>query len=449
MKRTVALAWVIAGTAGWLQAQQPQQPIERTGSAFAITLQRGKLDEALAGRLADEALAVADGVFPAIERTLLIRRAAKPSRIHLHAVEATFRGVEKARTGFGALRQRVATLAQQEAHVLLWPQLLATDLAAVGLPGPTRTDIALVAAQLLAAQKSTAAVTDPWLAEVFAYAMLEGKQAQPPRFGIDPAFDSRRFLHRWRAKEANSLRYWVTELEPKPEANAVAYAEEGKCLAAQLLATGGGDWARRLLQEPARPGSTALVVRETAVERVLGGDWAKIDARWRKQIAGLEVPFYVLNPMVMPQGKRWVMVGTPDRAATLDCHEPLPEGPYCVRASFELRAPDDDGVRVQLDWNDASYIGLFFRAGDVRLMEWQPGKPWTEIRKVPVPIANGRPFDVAVEVGAVAGTLVVRVDGAECLRWPHGRTMRGSWSIAKNEIPVLVEGLCVEPATPK
>src|SRR5262245_51262212 len=155
MKRTVALAWVIAGTAAWLQAQQPQQPIERTGSAFAITLQRGKLDEALAGRLADEALAIADGVFPAVERTLLMRRAAKPSRIHLHAVEAT------------------------------------------------------------------------------------------------------------------------------------------------------------------------------------------------------------------------------------------------------------------------------------------------------VPIANGRPFDVAVEVGAVAGTLVVRVDGAECLRWPHSRTMRGSWSIAKNEIPVLVEGLCVEPATPK
>lgn len=418
--------------------------VEKAGVHFVLKFHHGKLPAPLAERLAGEALTAAEGIWPTVERLLLLR-AGPPATIHLHAVEADYRAIEKQITSaVGDRLDMVVRLAEQEAHIAFLPALLAPDLEVVGLPVSVANHVVLAAAQLLAAQKSKAAVTDPWLAGVFAYGVLEGKQAQAPRYGIDPVFDSRRWYHA-SAEDPPSLRRWVTEVMLAPARPGLEYAEEGKVLVAQLVAGSGGDWARRLLQNPAKPTDPAVVVREAAIERLLGSDWAKIDARWRKQLAAVRVPFYVRSPLVAVRGKRLLLVGSPDVAATLNAEEELPTGPYRIRATFETTGSESDGVRLQLDWDGTSLLGLFFRPGDVRLEEWQADKPWASVASAKVPIVNGKPFDVVVEVGNETKMLVVSVDGLQALRWNHGaRGMRGSWSIAKNQTPVFVEGLRVE-----
>lgn len=435
-----------AASAAPLAAQSAT--VVETGPHVAVQLHCGALTEPLGRRLAAAALAAAEGTWPTVERLLLLRPG-KPATIELHADEAAFRAIEKTATSASRFRELVVHLDRQEAHVLLWPQLLPRDLEIVGLPAPTRDLVVRAAAQLFAAQKSTAVLVDPWLAEVFAYAVLEGKQAQSPKYGVDAVFDSRRWNHEG-AGEKPTLRRWVTEAARSATRAELEIAEEGKCLAAQLLAGCGADWARRFLANPLRPGDSARVVREAAVERLLGTDWQKNEARWQKQLAAIRVPFYVRSPMVAPAGRRLLLLGSPDQAATLNGAAALPQGPFRICATCELVAPEEDGLRLQLDWDEQSLLGVFLRPGAVRLSQWEPGKPWAVLDEGKAAIANGRPFDVVAEVDAERGVLTVAIDGTVALRWPYGaRGMRGLWSLAKNEIPAYVEGLRVEAGKPK
>jgi hypothetical protein len=262
-------------------------------------------------------------------------------------------------------------------------------------------------------------------------------------------FDSRRWLHAMRKKPA-TLHSWVTDLTPPADLDDVTYAEEGRCLAAQLLASAGGDWAQRLLANPSKPGQPLVEVRLAAVQRVLGADWAKIEARWRKTLEPARVPFHVLNPDVLVKDGRWRLVGSPERAATLDAMKDPPPPPYRVTGVFELTKGDTDGARLQLDWDGKSVIGLFLRRGEVHVAIYETGKPWSFVAVGKAGIEYGRRFEVVVEVGREPGMLSVAVDGEPCVRWSYaGRAMNRLWSIAKNEYPMYVEDLRVETISGK
>jgi hypothetical protein len=55
----------------------------------------------------------------------------------------------------------------------------------------------------------------------------------------------------------------------------------------------------------------------------------------------------------------------------------------------------------------------------------------------------GKPFTFVVEVGA---KLKVAIDGQQAMEVDYGnRTMRGTWSMAKNKGPAWVQDLRIEP----
>lgn len=437
---------VAAGVVCCLAASAQQEPVVRTGPHFEIRCHRAKLPEALAGRLADEALAAAESAWPAIDRLLQVRFA-KPAPIDLYALEADFRGVEAGLGGVRGLAQLAVSYAAPApaAHVVVWPQLLTADLELLGLPATTRDLVVRAAGQLAAAVRSPAAAKDPWLAEVVGYAVLETRATARPKPGGDPTYDSRRWWHGAHG-EPPSLRHWVTAPGRPGNDDEVLHWEEAKCLSAQLLGGVGPDWARRLLQAPARATDPALAIREAAIERLLGKDWAKIDERWRKQLAAIQVPLFAQSPMVSAVDGRLLLVGSPQREALLNWEAPLPAGPYRVAFRAEVQRDEGGGLRLILDWDGTSLIGCFLEPGAVEIHEWRDRGQWSLLKRAKAPIAAKKPFEVAAEVGAAPGQLALRIDGVELLRWGYdGRGMHGKCSLAKNSGPAWVENLRIEP----
>src|SRR5262245_20198375 len=66
-----------------------QADVTRTGKTFVVTLHAGKLDEAIAAKLADDALAAAESLRPALDKFSL--RPARPPVVHVHVDEGPFR----------------------------------------------------------------------------------------------------------------------------------------------------------------------------------------------------------------------------------------------------------------------------------------------------------------------------------------------------------------------
>src|SRR5262245_21874430 len=116
--RTIAALLVVGGAAA-------QTEVTRTGETFAITLHAGKLPETVASRLADEALAAAERVRPALDKFTL--RPAKKPVIHVHADEQPFRELAAATAKLAFPVEGFVQVASGCAHVLLWPCLEARD----------------------------------------------------------------------------------------------------------------------------------------------------------------------------------------------------------------------------------------------------------------------------------------------------------------------------------
>jgi hypothetical protein len=304
----------------------------------------------------------------------------------------------------------------------------------------------LAAAEAVAAQRAPVVAIDPWLAHVFAYAVLEGKQAQSPVYGVDYVFDNRRYEY---ASSDNppKLRSVLLSVPPTTPGEFV-WAEETKVLAAQLFAGCGAEWARKLLQSPSKPTKDVRAVRDAAVERVLGKDWAKTEAKWQKQIAAIKVPFWIVSPLVVHHGKRLALVGTRETASTVFAEDPVPKGAYRIKATCALSGVDSGGgLRIQLDWDEESLIGVRLHQDLIDLALWVEGDPdWKVLTQGKAAIALHKPFDVAIDVGVEPNNLVLRIDGVEVLRWDCSkRAMRGSWSLANNEAVSFVEDLRIEP----
>jgi hypothetical protein len=418
--------------------------VTRSGPHFAIALRAGSLAPAVAGQLADAALAAAESAWPLCEK-LLGARAGKPLTLHLHTEVGSFRPLAQA-AGAG-LRDAFAALEQNEAHVLLAPQLSPKVLEHVGLPEPTAHELVRHAALLVAAQTSPAVAADPWLGAVFAWGLLEELQNPEHLWGVDPAYDTRRqpLLRKLEARDPLTIKSTILDFEPPATRAAVEEDDGHQCLLARTMRATSKDWAKKLLTKPPKKLATRAEIRQAAVERAFGTDWIKTEALFTKLHQHAKPVWRVSAPLVAPRGGRLLCAGAPDGSAQFHAIAPPPAGPYTIRGAFEIHPVADDSFRIQLDWDQKSMVGCFFGVGKWRIETWTAGNAaWEKVAEGKAPIRAGAKFEGAIEVGKNVRLLV---DGQEVGTWDHGgRDMHGQWSAGVNDCVVWIDQLRIEPA---
>lgn len=443
MRNVVARKWIAVGLACSAVAVAQEPVVEKVSEHFTVQFHSAKVPAEHAQRIADDASAVAEKSWAVVQKLLQMTES-KPAVIHLYAVEKDYRKAERSvLKSTSGMRDMIVDHAAQVAHVAVLPMLGNSDITRLGLPTPVAAHVTRAASELLAVQKSKLAAADPWLASVIGFAVLEGKQAQSPKYGVDPLFDERRWMHGLPSNR-RPLRDWALDTRPPADRAQWIWREEAQCLTAQFLVGKSSDWARKLLQDSAKAPESVAAARLAAMERVLGKKWDKIEEPWKKQLEAVDATFAVNSPMFALSGTRYVLVGSEAGSAVVTGVKLPPAGPYRLSATFELAEDDDGGFCARLDWDETTMLVIGLEAGRVSISEWKGGHESLR-RELGAPITRGKPAHVSLEVGAEKNFLVVAIDGTEVLRWDCGeRGMHGYWSFAKKEIAVYLEGIRVE-----
>lgn len=429
-------------------AQDTTPAIVRTGAHFEVHFHSHATDGAVAGKVADEALAAAERTWPAISKLLKMRKATAPT-LHLYADMETFRKLEKEHTKNQVPLESFVRLAEQEAHVLLWPQLTPAALAVVGLPETTRQAVMQRSAQLMAAQRCSLAVADPWMAEVFAYVVLEGLVNPKHEFGVDLAYDTRRAVLAHDLKHGNPRELRGSFMDFSIAATRAEHdlQEEKKCLMGQVMAAMNKKWAQKLLP-PQKPKKKKMevprvTIRGAAVRRVLGKSWTKIESQFSEVCNDVAPVWRVTGAMAAAHKDGLIAAGNSDHTAAFSSQQDLPDGDYVIRSTCKLHPSGEDSFRIQLDWDQKSMIGCFFGVGRVQVKRWSPEKNWELLAEGQAPVHANVAFEVAVEAGQKIRLLV---NGNSYVEWDRGdREMRGTWSVGINDCVVWLNKLRLEP----
>lgn len=421
-----------------------QEPVVRPGPHFTVRLYASKLWPAVAGRIADEAQKAAESCWPLLDEWLGVKLT-KPLLLHVYAEEAEYRAKEQA-TNPKIPLESFAQLAAGEAHLLLWPILSAKAVEIVGLAEPTRQALIARAAQLAAAQYAPFAIDDPWLGEVFSYAVLEAIVNPRHEFGLDPAYDTRRYKVAYRLAERQPVLLHPTILDFDPGTTRASFDEDeaAKCLLARMLAMSGKGWAKKLFTKPNKKLTARAEIRSAAVDRALGTDWLKTESLFAKHCQSIRPVWRETRPMASYRDQRLLCVGTQEHSMQFEANEmPPAKGDYRVVGKFELLPCGEDSFRLQLDWTEKSMIGVFIGVGKYSIEKWLPGNEWQKLAEGKLPVFPRKKFEAAVEVGTNVRLLI---DGQELATWnPGDRTMRGRWSFGVNDCVVWVENLRLEP----
>ena len=428
-----------------LVAQTP--PLVRTGPHFVIHLHGVGWSDLLAARLADEALAAAESAWPQLEK-LLGARGGKPATLHVYADEARIRALQQVAKA-STCRDALVNLETQEAHLVMSPRLTSQVLEMIGLPEPTAHELIRCAAMLVAAQSSPAAVTDRWLAELFAWGLLEDMLNAKHEFGIDPAYDTRRqpLLRKLDAREPLVLQSTILDFEV-PTTRAAAEEDDGHmCLLARTMAAANKDWAKKLLAKPPKKTTVRAEIRHAAVERVFGADWIKTEGLFTKLHQHAKPRWQLMFPMAVTRHGRLLCAGAPSESMQFQAVQLPPKGDYAIRGTFEIKPGADNAFRIQVDWDQKSMIGCFFGVGKWSLERWQVGTDWEKLDDGQAPIQAGVAFEAAVDVGK---NLRLLVNGQEIAAWDYGmRGMHGRWSVGVNDCVVWIDKLRLEAAGKK
>ncbi|MFY9341960.1 MAG: hypothetical protein WAT39_05705 [Planctomycetota bacterium] len=425
-----------------------QDPVVRAGAHFAVHLHAGtKVWPAVAARMADEAQKSAEAAWPVIDE-LLGCKPAKPLVLHVWADEPVFREKEKlAATGAKIPIESFADYAAGEAHLLLWPILSAKATEIVGLPEPTRQALIARAAQLVAAQHAPFVATDPWLYEVFGWAVLEAVVNPTHQFGLDPAYDTRRYKlwHKLESRQDVLLQPMIMDFDSGTTRAEYDDDEGAKCMIARMLAMTGKGWAKKLFTKPGKKVTTRGEIRGHATEKAFGSDWLKNESAFTKHCQTIRPQWRETAPMAGLREQRLLTVGTAAESMQIQAiGKPPAQGDYRVTGNFEILPCGEDSFRIQLDWTEDSMIGCFFGVGKWRIEMWKPGNDWQKLAEGKAPIFPRKRFDATVEVGK---QIRVVVDGQVVGTWDQGaRLMRGWWSFGVNDCVVWIDKLRLESA---
>lgn len=428
-----------------------QDVLVRKGAHFEVHFHGSAIDSALANKIADQALAAAESGWPVASKLLKLRKVTAPA-VHVYTDIEEFRKLEKQHTGGKLPLESFASLGEQEAHILLWPVLMPEALKVIGLSDTTRQTIIRRGAQLIAAQRCSLAIGDPWLGEVFAYGVLEKVTNPKHDNGVDPAYDTRRALLHHDLKHGNPREVRNTFLDFSAPTTRREYElqEEKKCLMAQVMAACNKSWAQKLLpaKKPKKKDKhkPAVVVRSAQVKKVLGKNWTKTESQFSKICNKVDPVWRVTGAMVAADKDGLVMAGNSDHTAALTGQEEAPDGNYAIHCTAKLHPSGEDSFRIQLDWDQKSMIGCFFGVGRVEIKRWSAEKNWELLAEGKAPINANVPFEASVESGDKVRLLV---NGDSFLEWDRGsRDMHGIWSVAINDCVAWLGKLRIEPLAP-
>ncbi len=418
-----------------------QADVVRTGKSFALTLHPGKLDEALAARLADEALAALEALRPTLDKL-----GVKPpmnGAVHLHAGEATYRPLEKGATTYSFLAEDFTRADGSEAHVLLWPELSAEVLGTLGLPPWTAQSLQRCGVEMAALQAADHVQQDPFLAQVVAFGVLDAANNPAGKYGVDPSFDDRRSAYADHHRKGNASLFdsIVRDLTPTVKRDQLAMRHEKATLTAQLCATTGASWARRLLAKQQKP-LAVLPTRQALFTSILGKDDAKTEHRFSSLLATLKPVWKWTNPGIGARGGKIVLAAGKD-SIEFRAFAPPPTGPFAVRGKARLQATPKGSLRIalgeaeQLQWNAS------LESDGVSLHVWDKAKSkWQQVKYVERPLGD-REFELSVEFD---GNVRVLVDGALVVEAPRdGRDVHGVLVVGFTEALVFLDGLRCEP----
>jgi len=441
-----SLAVVLAALSTTIAAQDEAQ--RRDGEHFTIHFHPGGLSPERVGRLADEALAAAESVWPTLVK-LLPMPDHKAIPVHVYADVQEYRDMEKKCSPHKILVESFWHAAGPAAYVLLWPHVSPGGLDKIGLPSYTADGIAFQAARGAVAGATELARDDGWFAEVVAYHVLEANTNPAGTQGTNAGYDTRRGdAYYFRRDKMPDLRTLIVEGTTPGNREDLDTQLATRALVGQLLASSGATWLRKFLAKPRQGIATGSATRVAAVETVLGSTMAKADRRFAKLCAAQEPVWHVVKPDFVRVGDRWRLIGEGKEAATASMAPRPPKGNFAIRTTVTMEAISKAEVRFQLDWDGKSLVAVSFFEGRVTLaLADQQGKP-TDISTVECPITLGKPFDVSLEVSDT--DLRIVVDGKEAITWPYGeRGMHGEWGISAGDTLVWIAGARVEPLRKK
>jgi hypothetical protein len=430
-------------------AAAAQGDVTRIGKTFTVTLHPGNLPQAVAARLADEALAAAERVRPALDQLTLCP--AKKPVIHVYADESPFRELAAETTKLAFEVEGFVQMDAGCAHVLLWPCLEAGDYSLVGLPPDTEYQVMLQAVQFAVFKRHAWVRDDPWRAGVVAHGIVDEVLNPQAASGVDSMFDDRRYWYAALAKRnAPKLRDELDLTDAPADRSSFDARTQAMGLVAQTLAVAGSGTIGKLLLMPDETLPSIPAQRAAAVESILGKDWKGIEERFTKVLSSPHPQWEVSSPSVAYRAGRLLLIGPAgtENGATLTAIEPPPPGPYAIRATCELVPGRTKDLRVQLDWDEASVLACFLQDDEFWVARWENGgTTWQKILVVKSPVVAGRPFALSIEVDT---KLRVVVDDKQVFEFDYGeRTMHGRWSIAKNLGPVWLTDLRCEPLAPQ
>jgi hypothetical protein len=431
----LAFAFAIASAA---HAQTPPPPganpapapaaVARDGKHYRVEFHPGALPEALAGRLADDALAAAESGWPLLDRRLGIRLKAPPV-VHVFADGEEFR-----RAGVPQLvsRGEFASADAAAGFVRMTPALSTPLLGVAGLPWPTCCAVLRLAIRTSVAQQLPGVdPNDDWTVDLLVLATSEDTIDPLRKPGVDAGRDTRRC--RWdsdwgRAQQLKSLveSNWPDTTREDRESSLAVLAE--------FLHVANQDASRLLLDAARRKYATRVEAQRTAGEAILGRDWKKRQERFAAFVAGLHPVWDERVPMIDLRGKRWLLASAfSDRIPLAHAYrtDPVPAGDYGVHCTVELITGESE-FRLLLDSDRGEALMLRVLPDEVRLENWESGDRLTKLAQVDRRTEPGKPF--ALDADLVNGALRIGIDGHEVCSWRYGkRNMHRSWGLAAQD----------------
>jgi hypothetical protein len=310
-------------------------------------------------------------------------------------------------------------------HVLLQPALSKRVSAAIGLPDSTRNDIVVQAAMLAACDRSELARKDSRCAEIFAAGVLNATVFTDARDGVDPLRDARFwYLAREARTKPRSLRSLCDMVYPVATRSEYDYVLQGNAAMAQLFASTGTGWAKKLLNAKVK-------------------DNKRNEERFAKLLTASAPRFRVLTPLVALRGGRILMAASTKEYARFGNAFPPPSGPYAVRATVELVDTGANTLSFVLDTTQATFVEVMCRGNQIRVATRATTDADAEWQTFPAPIEVGKPFALSIEV---RDTIRVLVDSQQVADRPlAGRTMRNDWGVSILDGMAWIENPRCEP----
>jgi hypothetical protein len=424
----IAVAGACGAQAPAAPPSPPSQVVARDGKHCRVEFHRGALPEALAGRLADDALAAAESGWPLLDRRLGIR-CTVPPRLHVFADANEFQRAGESRL---VSRGEFASADATAGFVRMAPAMSVPVLEVAGLPWPTCRAVLRQAVRTSVAQQLPG--VDPnedWTVALLVYSISEDTVDPARKPGVDAGRDDRRFQWGGEWGRKQQIKELVENCWPDTP---IEERENALAVLAEFLHVANQGASRQLLDAAQRKYPMRVDAQRGAAEAVLGRDWKKSQERFTKFVGGLHPVWQEVVPMLDLRGKRWLLAsefGAKMRLAHAYRNDPVPAGNYGVHCVAELVTAESE-FRLVLDSDGKSALLVRVLPEEVRIDAWEVPDKSPAVARAERQTPPGKPFAFDVDIGD--GSLQVAIDGRQVCSWPYGkRDMHRGWGIAAQD----------------